>query len=221
MTLWKSDKENFPEMLEDIHKECHDCKHLYLDYDWYDDGVEDEFPYFYCDKNQIITLFEEEPRNPCKYKEECGVGNKRNIEIRVIQPQPKTRTLEETISKNMITNLCHLGRYFHVDRNSIEYQNLTDNEKTTINKLEQEIGMAGYSLNDMVLNVILMSVYGEFMDARSTDMIEIEGLQYIVNRIKEEAVSGHAKLYTIYLVHFNPAPPRFVISMNKEKDEDE
>ncbi len=69
MTVDEDYKKQFSDMLEDIPPECHDCKHLWLDYDWYDDGVEDEFPYFYCDKNQIITILEDEPRTSCKYKE--------------------------------------------------------------------------------------------------------------------------------------------------------
>lgn len=69
MTVSEEDKNYYSDLLEDICHECHDCKHLYLDYEYYE-NLNDEFPYFECFKNQQVHFDEDNPRPPCKYKEE-------------------------------------------------------------------------------------------------------------------------------------------------------
>lgn len=70
MTVDEDYKIIYAEMLEDIYPECHDCKHLYLDYEYYE-NLDDEFPFFECFKNQPTYNDEEDddPRPPCKYRE--------------------------------------------------------------------------------------------------------------------------------------------------------
>ncbi len=68
MTVDEENKKYYAELLEDIYPECHDCKHLYLDYEYYE-NLDDEFLIFECSKDQLIHIFEEDPRPPCKYRE--------------------------------------------------------------------------------------------------------------------------------------------------------
>ncbi|RAP49719.1 MAG: hypothetical protein BZ138_07320 [Methanosphaera sp. rholeuAM270] len=69
MTVDEDYKIIYVELLEDIYSECHDCKHLHFDYEYYE-NLDDEFPVFECSKDQLIHIFEDEPRPPCKYREE-------------------------------------------------------------------------------------------------------------------------------------------------------
>lgn len=73
MTVSEEDKNYYSELLENICSECHDCKHLYLDYEYYE-NLNDEFPYFECFKNQRVHFDEDNPKPSCKYKE--GVTRK-------------------------------------------------------------------------------------------------------------------------------------------------
>ena len=70
MTVSEEDKNYYSDLLEDICSECHDCKHLYLDYEYYE-NLNDEFPCFECFKDQLVHIDEYNPRPPCKYKEEA------------------------------------------------------------------------------------------------------------------------------------------------------
>ena len=68
MTVSEEDKNYYSDLLEDICSECHDCKHLYLDYEYYE-NLNDEFPYFECFKDQRVHFDEDNPKPSCKYKE--------------------------------------------------------------------------------------------------------------------------------------------------------
>lgn len=70
MTVSEEDKNYYSYLLENIRSECHDCKHLYLDYEYYK-NLNDEFPFFDCFKGQLVHIDEYNPRPPCKYKEEA------------------------------------------------------------------------------------------------------------------------------------------------------
>ena len=69
MSVDETNRKYYSDLLENIYKECHTCRHLWLDYEYYED-LNDEFPCFECIKDQWIHIDEYNPRQPCKYREE-------------------------------------------------------------------------------------------------------------------------------------------------------
>ncbi|RAP49263.1 MAG: hypothetical protein BZ138_07985 [Methanosphaera sp. rholeuAM270] len=78
----------------------------------------------------------------------------------------------------MINNLCNLHM---LDKESTTYNQLTDKEKKIINILYDETGggcFSNLSKVDILLNVLLFMRTGEFIGAKITDNIKLEGIEY-------------------------------------------
>ena len=80
----------------------------------------------------------------------------------------------------MIDNLCNLQM---LDKESTTYNQLTDKEKKIINILYDETGSGCFttlSEVDILLNVLLFMRTGEFIGAKITDNIKLDGIEYYI-----------------------------------------
>lgn len=70
MTIYEENKKYWAEILKEIYPECHDCKHL-IEWD-YLNGDGSDCTGLVCDEEHdgLIFIDEEDPRPPCKYREE-------------------------------------------------------------------------------------------------------------------------------------------------------
>ena len=70
MTVSEEDKNYYSDLLEEIYPECHNCKYL-IEVDYLDgDGMEHTGLICNEEHDGLIFIDEEDPRPPCKYKEE-------------------------------------------------------------------------------------------------------------------------------------------------------
>ena len=71
MTVSEEDKNYYSDLLEEIYPECHNCKYL-IEVDYLDgDGTEHTGLICNEEHDGLIFIDEEDPRPPCKYKEEA------------------------------------------------------------------------------------------------------------------------------------------------------